>query len=903
MRRARILRRIVLALFLLGLVAGAILFFFLPDLLESGRLKARLPFGPVDWDIRRAGPSGLDAADLRLGPAGRPTAEAASLRIDYGAASLLGGRIAEIDLTGLDLYLEWRDGRPALRSADRLRFPSPAEDADAESPADPPVTVGVVRVRNGRIHLDTPAGPFLLPFDATLTPETDDFRRIAARVQLCPRGQTATLDLNLDRDAGLLRLDIHAEGLDPARFADLVRSVPGLFLDGRLDLSAKLALNLDDLRPGAAEIRFALRDGASAFGAIRTAPDVPARFRLESADGETVRLRDLEFGLAAPVPATVAMETLTLRREGTAIRWEGNLTAALRKSPEDKETRISRPVVSAPLAMSLAVSGSFSDGEWSAEIADAETRKDPPDTKPWEIRVGGTRIAGMPPSLRLNADGNREGGTIAAQLAVPESAFAFGDVPLRFGRLAANASIRFGGASGLRAEGALTGTRARLDAGAVRIEVPDIRLAFADADLSGGTGALSLKDGTVHAGEVRIAGVSGNLPLSWPWREAKSAGKLSARIVRFGERELGSFSGSIRQTEAGVGYRLRHASRIVPGAAVDLDGETQFMGTPHRTVVAFETDHRIDPPLDLGRFDPAADGVSLAGDLAVSGTLTADAGGVRCPAELSLSEGRVAVAEPQAEANGVSIRLPMADLTDLRGEPGGRMRVGGLSFGAFRFADMDVRFQVESTPALLVERAGFDWCGGNVEARAFRAQPGQTEFDLLLYADRIHLARLLDQLGAGRAEGEGTVSGRIPVQIRDGRFRFSDGVLFSMPGRGGTLHVTGAEGLVGAVGGGTPQGAQLQLALAALESFAYDWARLRLNSEGDALSLALEFNGRPTEPLPFVYNESAGGFVRTEPGSGVQSRFQGIRLNLNLDLPLDDLLRYRGIFDRLKPGG
>jgi hypothetical protein len=853
--------------------------------------------GPVHWEVRRAGPAGLDAADLRLGPADRPSLTAAALRVDYGPAALAGGHLASVRLSGVHLFLEWRDGRFALRSADRLRFPPPAAPA-APSADGPPVTVNQATLDNGRIHLDTPLGHFLLPFDATLTPETDDLSRLAGRLQLYPRGQPLSLEIGLDRDAGTLQADLGATGLGLARFADLARLVPGLTLDGALDLSARVSLDLAAMSPTHAHLELTLRDGAPTWKPFRLSPETPFRLTLDSPDGVEWRLTDLEARLAAPVPLALAADRLTLRREASELRWDGELVLQLPKTDGPPAGAVS---VSAPLRWPLRMSGGLSEGQWTAEIAGPDTPSDSESKGPWSLAVGDVTLQGNPPSLSLSGQGAGGAGTVSVQGGLSDLALDFGGVSLRLERLAAEGTVS-PGTDGPRIAGAVGGHGVRLAMGDTRISVSELSLSELRAEGGSGTAALSLSGGALRAGKLRIAGVAGRLPLAWPWGPSDSAGRISAGAIRFGDRSLGSLAGALRRTEAGLGYRLRHASQVIPGAAVDLDGETRFIGADHRTRVAVSADHRIDPPVDLGRFAPAAAGVTLAGVLSASGELTAEGGGLRFPAEISLSDGALKAPAPLAEATGLSLSLPMADLATLRGAPGGRMAADRLTVGAFQFGDLDLRFQAESGPALLVERLGFTWCEGNVEARAFRLRPDLTEFDLLLYADRIHLARFLDQLGAGRAEGEGTVSGRIPVQFREGRFRFSDGVLFSMPGRGGTLHVTGAEGLTAAVGAGTPQGAQLQLALAALESFAYDWARLRLNSRDNALALSLAFNGRPTEPLPFVYQESAGGFVRTGPG-GVKSRFQGIQLNLNLNLPLDDLLRYRGIFDMIQSGG
>ena len=114
--------------------------------------------------------------------------------------------------------------------------------------------------------------------------------------------------------------------------------------------------------------------------------------------------------------------------------------------------------------------------------------------------------------------------------------------------------------------------------------------------------------------------------------------------------------------------------------------------------------------------------------------------------------------------------------------------------------------------------------------------------------------------------------------------------------------VTGARVLTAGIPENTPQFAQVDLAVEALKSYEYTWAKLGIDTEGENLRLNLQFDGRPTGPLPFVYQKEFGGFVRVSadhPGSV----FQGIRLDVNFRLPLDQLLQYRQLLELMNNGG
>jgi len=168
-----------------------------------------------------------------------------------------------------------------------------------------------------------------------------------------------------------------------------------------------------------------------------------------------------------------------------------------------------------------------------------------------------------------------------------------------------------------------------------------------------------------------------------------------------------------------------------------------------------------------------------------------------------------------------------------------------------------------------------------------------------LYCDRLNLARVLGQFGAAAAEGSGTVSGRIPIRYAKGELSFDDGFLFSTPGAGGKIHLTGTELLTAGIPPETPQFAQMDLAREALKDYDYSWAKLSLTSEKEDLLLQMQMDGKPARTLPFVYRKDIGGFIRVEADSE-GSHFQGIRLDVNFRLPLNKLLQYKDLIKMIQ---
>jgi hypothetical protein len=63
--------------------------------------------------------------------------------------------------------------------------------------------------------------------------------------------------------------------------------------------------------------------------------------------------------------------------------------------------------------------------------------------------------------------------------------------------------------------------------------------------------------------------------------------------------------------------------------------------------------------------------------------------------------------------------------------------------------------------------------------------------------------------------------------------------------------------------------------------------------------MRLQFDGKPVKPLPFRYQQDLGSFVRVETGEQ-GSLFQGISLDVNLRLPLNQLLKYKDIVNMIE---
>jgi hypothetical protein len=243
--------------------------------------------------------------------------------------------------------------------------------------------------------------------------------------------------------------------------------------------------------------------------------------------------------------------------------------------------------------------------------------------------------------------------------------------------------------------------------------------------------------------------------------------------------------------------------------------------------------------------------------------------------------------------------LLIPDLAQMRSAPGQKLKFARASLGEMNLENGEIDFQIESPRSVLVEKSHFNWCDGKVDAPAIRFTSGIEDYNLILYCDRLDLAKVLQQFGAASVMAEGQLNGRIPLRYQNGKLSFTDGFLFTTPGESGKIRMTDTGILTAGIPPDSPQYVQMELARTALEDYDYKWAKLNLTTEGEDLLLKMQLDGKPAKSLPFVYQKDMGGFAKVE--ADVRgSTFQGIRLDVNFRLPLNKIMQYKELIQMIQ---
>jgi hypothetical protein len=362
-------------------------------------------------------------------------------------------------------------------------------------------------------------------------------------------------------------------------------------------------------------------------------------------------------------------------------------------------------------------------------------------------------------------------------------------------------------------------------------------------------------------------------------------------------RSLGPLSAALRQQGRGYRFDVVHADRLLGGLKAMLAGTASWGEEGLKVEAKITVPPQELSPLDLARLHPAAAGLTLGGRLEAGGNFSWGSEGPAGTLKTLFSRGVLAHPQKEWRIEGIKTDFTLPDLPRLQSAPGQRLEFATASLGGLLFGEGRLGLQLEAPGSLLIEESDIAWSSGHLRVYGLRLAPEKDVHEVVLYCDEVRVPAILAQLGVAEVQGEGAVSGRVPLTFRNGELRFGEGFLASTPGRGGFLKVQDPGRLAAAIPEAARAG-QIDFAMEALRNFEYDWVKLLFGSMGQDLILQMQLDGKPAAPLPFTFDRELGGFVRLK-GEGKAGIMQPIRLDINFRLPLDDLLHYGAGFQKL----
>ena len=423
-----------------------------------------------------------------------------------------------------------------------------------------------------------------------------------------------------------------------------------------------------------------------------------------------------------------------------------------------------------------------------------------------------------------------------------------------------------------------------------------------------------IKNGKMVSKDLKISasGINARMPFVFPLKGSNKSGSFSIAHIVYDKEFKAALKGNIIQSQSvnklpdkssDKSYKTLYKSLggikvngigTMPdfkGFKLDFNGEAGFDKQIHASIY-FKTDPFSLTSEHMGKQMPD---FSMDLDSFVrfssKGTIAYKDHRLQTQASIMLDDGRLFFPDMDLLINGIVGGIDFNDLITPESLPGQVLTIESIKTSQFQFDNAKLKFSIEDGNSLNIENLRFNWCKGLVSTESVRLPAKDNNLSLILYCDRLELSEMLKQMGAFHAEGEGTLNGRIPMVYSNGNISFDNGFLFSTPGSGGRVVIENTEKIIAGIPMDTPEFAQLDLAREALKDFDYKWAKLELNTFEDTLNVKMQLDGKPAGLLPFEYKKDIGSFVRVD-GSSPGSRFQGIKMDVNLKLPFNQVMKF-----------
>jgi Dicarboxylate transport len=900
------MRRIALFLLFLVLSLWIIQEWALPQYLENHllpRLAGRAGFADFSCRVRHVGFSGLEMGPIQLGRGDEPVLRVGSAFVSYSPFGLLQKHLKNIHITGLTLVATRQDGPFTIAGLPLAPGKTNGIETEAgleKSGFQLPVSFRSVTFESSELILKEKAQVVRVPFHLEIeSPKTDLRFHVAAGFRIGGRS------LNFEGEVDLQNRDVRGklsmEKFPLRQIADWNGMSTQTLPEGTADLLAEFNFQLNpfSIREAGGELRF---DGLSwGNDQFSISPSEPFIVRAAWEGGQRIDFQVPPVHFDGNAAGTFNIKSLAIDLAEAETFFDGVWSLTLNRILLGE-----KPVVlEKGLEFSGVLGGKVHPEEgWSAEINAQRLLED-------NNRHADMRLEKEKASLWLGKDqficramGGKTDTRLDCELSLEGLKGTFPKGRVQVDALQSQGRMNF--VTGEKSSTSLPSQgRISVQAKGVKINQDSFQVVLpqleAVADFETGDMLASWR-GDLRMGKARFSYPSQNfhaenISLSLPWQypitgDVKS-GEVRVRKMTHQGHVLGGVKAYLRQSNDGWFWNGQWDDILRSSMTLHFKGQTdQRFSEVAMSFGLEQTSLSLDKLLTA--YYPKVRGLRAKTDIHLQGKFMWESDRFSCPVHFVLENLEFSDSERKLHGNGVALELEFLDVLNVYAAQVQRLKFDKLLLADVVLENGGVHFQVGRELELLVEKLTFSWCGGRVHSESFRVRPEVENFDIVLYCDRINLAQLLEQLGAARAEGTGSLNGRIPVRYENGKFSVMDGFLFSTPGEGGVLHVSGMENLTAGLPGDNQYFGQLKLAEEALKDYEYKWARLGVNSENDDLMIRVQMDGKPAKLLPFVYRKEFGGFVRAEanfPGS----RFEGIRLDLNFRLPLDKILEYKNL--------
>jgi len=910
------------------------------------KIAAKTGFSDIGARLRDMDFSSADFSSIHFGNRDKAAISLKSFRVDYSIFSFISGmKLKRISLSGLEINCVARNGNFKLRDFNPQSTLSPQTTVKkTDRKKDDPFAFlkylhnfKILEISNASFNIETADGSYSIPFNMKIMPAGNNVDVKKFSLDFSCREQMISLSGIYDISTGKLSFTAISDEIRFSRFQDISEMVEGLYFSGRAEFRAAGEIFLNPLKIKKFSADLYLRNASLFYSGIelKNSSDdkkLPLHVKVRGVSDE-IEISAENFSFTKPLPLSFQPLKCKIKISGGAIEMNGEYGLAFGGV---KNISNSFPMrINKPFTVKGVVAGTFSpDGGWSLKLADE------PGLKTGEVQNatistefnGNKRFLSLIPVYEINAEGKGKDIRMNLRFKLPDVKISDGKASFSLKMLDLRASAKTENNKEISAETSLKLEEMLFSSAGLTSKTPEISFSAKSDSLSSlpfsfnvsktsisyntlnlnipimgiaGNAGFGKKGFTAKADFIlkdavlndtkslfHVSGINSKIPLKWPCPEVNESGNIRLSRIGFGETNCAGMNVSVKQNGKVFLIDGNTDIQALPAVKFNFKGKA---GIENETgVVDFKfsiPECRTETPVDLGLLHPAAQEIFYNGDIAFDATFKLSPSGMKSSLAAKLRNTRLEAKKLNCVVDGIDLDLNMPRFLRFKSAPKQIIKFKTFSLGKINASKGTIQYQIEAADLIFIEKCSLKWCDGNVYTHALRFVPGVNDYELTLYCDNISLAKLLEQFGAAKAEGKGSLNGKIPLKIEKGNLSFEEGFFISTPGEGGSIHLSGSEIILDSISKGMNENIEVEIAKEALRNFDYDWAKLYLTTEAENLLIRMSLNGKPSKMLPFTYKKELGHFVRAEVESQ-GSKFQGIKLDVNFRLPINKILEY-----------
>ena len=190
---------------------------------------------------------------------------------------------------------------------------------------------------------------------------------------------------------------------------------------------------------------------------------------------------------------------------------------------------------------------------------------------------------------------------------------------------------------------------------------------------------------------------------------------------------------------------------------------------------------------DLAEFikEPVSEDNILKGKVSAKLSFQKDSKGVKSPAVIELKNIRAYFSGKNdffVKIKGLRGKLKFASLLDLNSEDSQYLRMDSFEAPGLKLSDTLVKYKIYSPEKIRIMRLNTTWCSGKIEGADILFNPAHQSLNCTIYASKVQMEELMELMKGVECKANGTLYGRLNLEVRNGKVMNQNGFLFSEPG-------------------------------------------------------------------------------------------------------------------------